>query len=110
MSSKNGSNGKGATALAGAPPKYPWDKWLNGQTWILVRGKDYQCKNQALVVLAHRSAKIRSKHVSVVVLDKSRVYLRAKESFSPVGYTEREKIKARFPAPAKRQIKRKQHR
>lgn len=42
----------------GRPWKYPWDKWLNGQSKRvrLVKGKHFDCETRSFELLARRQA------------------------------------------------------
>jgi hypothetical protein len=31
-------------AMGGPSPKYPWDEWLDGSTWCITRGADFDVK------------------------------------------------------------------
>lgn len=43
--------------------KYPWDLWLDGQIWKLVRGKDYDCASSSMRAGAHLAGQARNKKV-----------------------------------------------
>ena len=30
--------------VAGPRPKYPWEQWLDGETWRVTRDADFDCK------------------------------------------------------------------
>ena len=32
----------GRRPTAGSKPRYPWDEWLDGSIWELVKGKDFK--------------------------------------------------------------------
>lgn len=38
-------------------PKYPWEKWTDGEPWELVRGKDFTCTPGSLVVYLYHKAR-----------------------------------------------------
>lgn len=40
--------------------KYPWDKWLDGQTWRAYAGKDYDCTSRSFVTAVLTEAANRS--------------------------------------------------
>jgi hypothetical protein len=42
--------------------RYPWDQWLDGSVWELVRGEDYQSKLSTLRANAQIQAKKRGGH------------------------------------------------
>ena len=47
---------------------YPWDKWLNGKPWEMVKGIDYKCGDQGFMAAAataarNRDLKIRTQRV-----------------------------------------------
>lgn len=37
-------------------PKYPWNKWTDGEPWEVVRGKDFTCTPGSLVVYLYHKA------------------------------------------------------
>lgn len=53
--------------LAGRRSIYPWDNWLDGTTWKLLRGasKDYRCLTDTMIRHARRTASSRGKKVHV---------------------------------------------
>jgi hypothetical protein len=53
-------------AKIGAPPKYPWDKWLKpGTTRLLVRGKDFTCSIRSMIVYLYQRATKEGRSVTV---------------------------------------------
>jgi hypothetical protein len=38
---------------------YPWDKWLNGATWVLKEGTDFTCTVPTLQAQAYQMARNR---------------------------------------------------
>lgn len=38
-------------------PKYPWEKWTDGEPWELVHGKDFTCTPGSLVVYLYHKAR-----------------------------------------------------
>ena len=38
------------------PSMYPWDKWLDGQTWQITQGKDFKCNMPAFRSVAANTA------------------------------------------------------
>lgn len=55
--------------LQGRPPLYPWDKWLDGQTWKLLRGKTYHCADQEMAKSARAAARKRGKAITARVTE-----------------------------------------
>ena len=48
---------------SGRPPKYPWDEWLDGSTWRITRGADFDGKvvsMRKMVSLAGRQRGLRA--------------------------------------------------
>lgn len=43
----------------GPQAKYPWDQWLDGDTWELIRNFDFRCKVETFKQLASRTARER---------------------------------------------------
>ena len=41
----------------GGTAKYPWDEILNGQTWELVQGEDFEMEPRTFVAHIHGTAK-----------------------------------------------------
>ncbi len=41
---------------AGRPLKYPWDEWLDGSTWRITRGTDFDAKPSSVRSEVYRSA------------------------------------------------------
>lgn len=44
---------------------YPWDQWLDGQTWELIQGKDFKCaaksfRKQAVKAAQKKQGKVRT--------------------------------------------------
>jgi hypothetical protein len=57
-----------ATGKIGPPPKYPWDEWLNGETWELVQGTDFHTASSSnFATYALRMIKRRELDLRVVV-------------------------------------------
>jgi hypothetical protein len=40
----------------GRPPKYPYDKWLDGKVWLLVEGEDFEVGAARSVAMGLRAA------------------------------------------------------
>ncbi len=56
------------SAHAGRQPGYPWDEWLDGQVWCLVKGEDFSAGMASMRSLVsytagRRGLKYRSKMV-----------------------------------------------
>lgn len=43
----------------GRPPKYPWDEWMDGSTWRITRGADFDVKVLSIRSGVHRCARQR---------------------------------------------------
>lgn len=39
--------------------RYPWGEWLDGDAWLLEKGKDYTRDNDSFRVAVHQAAKSR---------------------------------------------------
>lgn len=48
---------------------YPWEKWLNGETWRLSHGRDFDTSVRSFRVVAHQAAKRRGKSLRVRAVD-----------------------------------------
>jgi hypothetical protein len=48
--------------------KYPWDKWLDGRTWELRKGRDYESTLESLRGRASRAASQRGKKVKTRII------------------------------------------
>jgi len=48
------------------PGEYPWDEWLDGQTWVLQQGVDYTVATRAMRAYAYRAGRARDLTVSTV--------------------------------------------
>ena len=62
--------------------RYPWDEWLDGQTWRLVRGEDFTTQINSFRSTAIIRAKARGVKLKTVV-DGEAVYLRALTGSKP---------------------------
>lgn len=38
-------------------PKYPWEEWTDGQTWILKQGEDFDCTIPSMRAIVHAKAR-----------------------------------------------------
>lgn len=47
------------------PAKYPWDQWLDGQEWTILRGRDYWGDTEAMVARVRRAASRRRLRVRI---------------------------------------------
>lgn len=71
------------TAVFGAPPDpgtkpvYPFAEWLNGQQWILIRGRDYWGDPGQLTRSLEASARARRLRVVVTGDGSGNLYVRA---------------------------------
>jgi len=52
---------------AGRPTKYPWERWLSGKRYKLVRGKHFDCDPYVLVLQLRRKATSLDKRVTAKV-------------------------------------------
>lgn len=43
----------------GRPPKYDWDKYADGQTWVCHQGRDFDTSPISFRALVHRTANAR---------------------------------------------------
>lgn len=55
------------TPRSGRPPSYPWDEWMDGSTWRIERGVDFEipARNMAAVIRArgHRVGQLATTRV-----------------------------------------------
>jgi hypothetical protein len=59
--------------------KYPWDLWLDGQVWKLVRGTDYECTSASMRTSAQQVGKNRNKDVRTnMIMDGKGIVVQAK--------------------------------
>jgi hypothetical protein len=59
--------------------KYPWDLWLDGQVWKLVRGTDYECTSSSMRTSAQQVGKTRNKNVRTnMIMDGKGIVIQAK--------------------------------
>ncbi len=50
----------------GAPPKYPWPKWLKaGTTHLLTEGKDFTCSLRSMIVYLYQRATKEGKTITI---------------------------------------------
>ena len=52
---------------------YPWDKWLDGQTWQLTQGKDFKCSVLSFQSTAQATANKRGGRLRTHTKDKKLV-------------------------------------
>ena len=45
--------------------RYPWDRWFDGQTWMLTRGHDFLCSKEYFRSYVYRAAERRHRYVWV---------------------------------------------
>lgn len=59
----------------GRPPKYNWDKYMDGQIWILHEGSDFDCPGGAksFRALVHRTATSRGLKAETRIINKTAV-------------------------------------
>ncbi len=54
----------------GAPTKYPWEKWADGQIRKIVKGEDYVCKSSSIqAILRSQLAKLDGMDVRTSLVD-----------------------------------------
>ena len=53
------------TSRPGPDEKYPWDQWLDGKTWELVQGEDFDCEITTMADNVRRHARERKILISV---------------------------------------------
>ena len=59
--------------------KYPWDLWLDGQVWKIIRGTDYQCASASMRTAAFLAARTRNKNVRTnMIMDGKAIVVQAK--------------------------------
>ena len=59
--------------------KYPWDLWLDGQVWKLVRGTDYQCASASMRAAAFLAGRTRNKNVRTnMIMDGNGLVIQAR--------------------------------
>ena len=44
-------------------PLYPWNEWLDGSPWELVKGKDFHCSLSGFMASAYHAAQRRGMYV-----------------------------------------------
>jgi len=72
----------------GTRPKYPFAEWLNGQQWVLTRGRDYWGHPDVLIRSIEASARARRLRVTCTYDTNTRcVYVRA-STWNPDGETD----------------------
>jgi hypothetical protein len=47
-----------------AHSKYPWDRWSDGQTWMVEQGSEFTCYGRSFAAAAHLAAKVRKLKVT----------------------------------------------
>lgn len=62
--------------------KYPWNEWLDGSSWRLIRGEDYDIEDNNMRMQVRGAAKRRNLQVIVVSPSAGVVELQAYESES----------------------------
>jgi hypothetical protein len=62
----------------GRPAKYPWQRWLSGNRYSVVRGEDFDCEAYALVLQLRRRASLAGKRIEASITGDI-VYFRALE-------------------------------
>ena len=58
--------------------KYPWNLWLDGQIWKLVRGTEYKCAAASMRTAAFLAARTRNKNVRTnMIMDGNGIVIQA---------------------------------
>jgi hypothetical protein len=55
--------------------KYPYDEWLDGDTWVLEEGDDFDCKMSTMLTLLREQANKRSLKLDYRKNDDTRVLI-----------------------------------
>ncbi len=50
----------------GARPKYPWDEWLDGKTWLIKRGEDYAVPSTSMTAMIRMTARRKGGWVTTI--------------------------------------------
>lgn len=67
----------------GRPPIYPWDEWLDGSTWLLTKGEDFDIQIESMRQSIYNMARRRGGHARVsTTVDGTGVLLRFVEGGS----------------------------
>lgn len=66
-----------ATKQVSKRGKYPWKEWLNGESWTLTRGIDFQVSLSALRAAASQAAKREGCRVTTRKVNDTTINLRA---------------------------------
>jgi len=65
-------------ARIGAPPKYPWPKWLKpGSSHVLTRGVDFKCSLRSMIVYLYQRATKEGRSVTVTEAGANKIHLEA---------------------------------
>ncbi len=49
--------------------RHPWDAWFSRLVFVLVRGRDYDCRTDSMASLVKAEARARGLRVSVTIAD-----------------------------------------
>lgn len=63
---------------------YPWEKWTNGNAWLLVRGEDYECSLLSIRSAVHQHARRNGLRVTTTTPSSDEI-ARHKGEHSPVN-------------------------
>lgn len=63
--------------------KYPWNEWMNGQTWRITQGVDFDCKTQSIKFLIYKRAEVLGITVKVHTESPTSVIFRAVHQETP---------------------------
>lgn len=56
--------------------RYPWDEWLDGQTWELIPDVDFDCSPENMRAQVHVTSKKRG-HKTITRIRDERLYIQA---------------------------------
>lgn len=65
--------------------RYPWNEWLDGRTWELKRGVDFECSTISFRTSAYAMARKRSQQLRSVISDDA-ITLQAYKADTPDGH------------------------
>ncbi len=62
------------SVVLGRPPKYPWDEWLDGSTWRITRGQDFDVEPSSMRKGASQAASRRGLRAQTQIEDDSVIF------------------------------------
>jgi hypothetical protein len=93
---------------AGAKSTYDWEKLLDGGTYQVEKGVDFECETSTFTTLARSRAQVRSKNLKIKVLeDEITVVLRAEPMTPEQAATMQGKLAARKERAAAKKAEKK---